>query len=466
MNKTPPKRIVISGWYGNKNLGDEAQLSAIIGMIRCVLPNTKITVFSDDPEATTSEHHVNSVFRRKGGQSRLRRLSELFKADLFILGGGTLLYDTGIGADHMVWLNDVIMAKLMGRPFMFFNGGVGLIYNRLSKYCMKYVCDAMDLITVRDELSERNLRSLGITKPIYIGADSTFGLTERLVAGVKKYERYTQAEKPKVGINVRYWIYKLEEIPQKNRVLCEKFGGSSSDFANFRKEIAGTIDYLKQKWGAAIFFFPMSFLKAKDDYDVELSEEIAHLSSDWNDITVIRNECRHLEMINNVREIDVMIGMRLHALVFAAMLNIPILAISYDPKVDAFMKLIGQEEYLVNMNEVTREVLCKKIDELWEHREVIKKQLEERVSRLASESKKSAQLMYALLSARKSKIKSVFVGITLLMRVMPCIFLNIFDRSIQRPLGVIRHISSLPFCLKISFLLQTLRLKVSKLLSG
>ena len=38
-----------------------------------------------------------------------------------------------------------------------------------------------------------------------------------------------------------------------------------------------------------------------------------------------------------------MIGMRLHALVFAAVMQTPLLAISYDPKVDSFVNAIGEK---------------------------------------------------------------------------------------------------------------------------
>lgn len=448
MDSISPKRIIISGWYGNKNLGDEAQLSSMVSMIYRVLPNAEITVFSDNPEATISEHHVNSVYRRK-----LNRLWELFKADLFILGGGTLLYDAGKSANPIGWLNDVIMSKLMGTPVMYFNGGVGLIYNRLSKYYMKRVCNAMGLITVRDELSKRYLTLVGITKPIYVGADSVFALTEQSIAEAKKYEKHTITEKPQVGVNVRPWLYKIEDIPPKNRALCGNFGGSSSDFVNFRKNLAGTIDYLKQEKGATVTFFPISFWKAKDEHDVELSEEIAQLLSDWDGVTVIRDECTYLKMINQIKQFDLVIGMRLHALIFAAMLNIPMLAISYDPKVDAFMKLIGQEEYLVSINEVTKEVLRKKINLLWEHREVVAKQLEKRVPEIASKSESSAELMVALLNTRRSRIKLVFEGIVLAIRVMPCIL----SKALLKPLRVVCHISKLPFCLKISFLFEKLK---------
>ena len=452
------KKIIISGWYGNKNIGDEAQLSSMVSMIHRVLPDAEITVFSDDPAATISEHNVNSTYARKRGLSRLGRLWKLFEADLFILGGGELLYDTGMGADQIRWLKEIIRSKLMGTPVMYFNGGVGLIYNRMTRYYMKHVCNAMDLITVRDDQSKKNLRSLGITEPVYVGADSVFALTKQSIAGVKRFEKHNVTGKPKVGINVRPWLYMLEDIPRKSHVLCENFGGSSSDFVNFRKCIAGTIDYLKQKKGANIIFFPISFLKAKGDYDVGLLEEIAQLLSNWDSVTIIKSECTYLEMMTQMKELDLVIGMRLHALVFAAVLNIPMLAMSYDPKVSAFMELIGQKEYLLNMNDITKDVSYKKVDQLWGCRENVAKQLGEKVPKLASKSEKSAELMYALLNTKRSRTKLIFEGIMLAIKVIPCIPFNI----VQRILGIIRYISPLPFWLKISLLVEALKSKIAK----
>lgn len=452
------KKIVISGWYGNKNVGDEAQLSSMVSMIYSFLPDAEITVFSDDPQATISEYHVNAI-RRKGGLSRFDCMWTLFKADLFILGGGELLYDTGVGAGQIKWLTEVIRSKLMGTPVMYFNGGVGLIYNRISKYYIKHVCNAMDIITVRDEVSKFNLISLGITKPIHVGADSVFALAKQSIVRAKSYEKHIIAKKPNVGVNVRSWLYTAEDIPQRSRALCENFGGSSSDFVNFRRDIAATIDYLKQEKGANIIFFPISFLKAKGDNDVELSEEIAQLLSDWNNITVIREECTYREMLTQMGEFDLVIGMRLHALVFAAVLGIPMLAISYDPKVTAFMKLIGQEDYLINIKDVTKDVLCKKFNQLWECRENTAKQIEERIPKLASDSEKSAELMHNLLNKKTFKPRQVFEGIMLTIMVLPCIPFRALQMLLNL-LGIIRL--PLPFWLKISSLFRIIRFRIFK----
>lgn len=443
------KRIVISGWYGNKNVGDEAQLSSMISMIRFFWPNAEIAVLTDDPKATISEHQVNAI-SRGGFFSKLKLLLALFKADLFILGGGTLLYDTKIGANQIKWLNEAILSMMMGTPVMYFNGGIGLIYNQITKYYIKMVCSAMSLITVRDEQSKENLRCLGVKKAIYIGADSVFALKEQSIEWIKKYNRENLNKKPKIGFNLRSWIYVLDEIPTKNKTKCEKFGGSSSNFVRFRYDIAEAINCIKEKIEASIIFFPISFSSAIGDNDVELSEEIFQLLADCKDVYIIKDECKYLEMINQMKDFYLVIGMRLHALVFAALLGIPMLAINYDSKVAAFMKLIDQEEYLLNMDEVTPDILCQKANQLLICRDEVAKKIEQKVTELANNSENSAHLMFDFLNIRQSKLDLMIDGFKLSIGVIPLIFW----RNTQSLFGIIHYIFALPHWLLISKLLR------------
>ena len=82
-------KVVLSGYYGFNNSGDETILYAMITMFRKIEPSLEITVLSNEPEKTAKQYGVEAVNRWKWGQ--------VFRAvsgcDLFISGGGSLLQD-------------------------------------------------------------------------------------------------------------------------------------------------------------------------------------------------------------------------------------------------------------------------------------------------------------------------------------------------------------------------------------
>src|SRR5690554_3003121 len=111
--------IGISGSYGGLNLGDEAILQCIIQELRNTLP-VAITVFSRNANDTLARHHVDkAVDVRKFSLNEIR--PEIEKLDLFVLGGGGILYD----ADVKDYLREAIIAREMNIPVMTYAIGAG-----------------------------------------------------------------------------------------------------------------------------------------------------------------------------------------------------------------------------------------------------------------------------------------------------------------------------------------------------
>ena len=55
------KRIVVSGYYGAKNAGDEAMLAAMLEVLGDLDPELHITVISADPADTRRRHGVAPI---------------------------------------------------------------------------------------------------------------------------------------------------------------------------------------------------------------------------------------------------------------------------------------------------------------------------------------------------------------------------------------------------------------------
>jgi len=431
--------IVISGWYGSRNWGDEAILASTIGMIRRALPDAKITVFSNSPEETATLYRVG-VVKQRGWASWVKRTRALLKADLFVLGGGELLYDSGAGGQASAWLRDVILAKLTGTPSMMLNGGVGLVYNRVSKCYMRQVCQSIELLTVRDAASKSHLRDLGITRPVHIAADSVFSLL-RMTPEDDRSGLSEGKRKPTLGVNARPWLYRLEDIPLESRDICGPFGGTSVDYRAFKEAMAAAVDAVKRSKGIRVVFFPISCLKKPpDEFDPDILEEIANLMHDWDDVEIMEWAESIDDMIGAMKQFAVVVGVRLHALVFAALCRVPMLAIAYDPKIPAFMKLIGQEDHVVNAGDIRRELLIEKLNCLWARRNAVAAELEKNVPPLAEKAESSIPLMIQLLTDRKSKTQLVCEGVVLSLKVSKVGPL----RYMQSARKIIRGVRQLP----------------------
>ena len=104
-------KILISGYYGFSNAGDEAMLTAIIEALRAERQDVEITVMSGKPEITAEKHGVNSIHRF----NPLQIFKAMLSADLLLSGGGSLLQDVTSKRSILYYLSILLMAKLLGK---------------------------------------------------------------------------------------------------------------------------------------------------------------------------------------------------------------------------------------------------------------------------------------------------------------------------------------------------------------
>lgn len=307
------RRVLVSGYYGFGNAGDEAILMAIVESLRKIKSDIYITALSANPEATIREHGINAVQRT----NPLAVLREISGADLVISGGGGLLQDATSSRSIPYYLFIVYMAKKLNKKVMFYANGVGPVYRDMNKRMIRLVGNTVDFITVRDEKSKQQLHDLGITKPpVIVTADPAFVLSpieDDLGGTVLEGQGITLEEGyPKIGISLRPW--NLEKS---------------------HKIIAGACDYLIKNHNASIIFLPMQFPK---DYDESL--QVIKYMKGCAQIPKTPMGPRELLWLSG--KMDMIFGMRLHALIFGAMMCVPLVGLIYDPKVEYFLQRVKQ----------------------------------------------------------------------------------------------------------------------------
>ncbi|HYF93308.1 MAG TPA: polysaccharide pyruvyl transferase CsaB [Symbiobacteriaceae bacterium] len=305
--------ILVSGYYGFHNAGDEAILAGMIRAVRDLEPECRFSVISGTAAQTRSLHGVQAISR--GDFKKIWR--SVGRADLFVSGGGSLLQDITSSRSLTYYLSLVTMAKLRLRPVMFYAQGAGPVTRAFSRALIPAIVNGVDLITTRDAESAATFRHLGVFRPsITVTADPALALgpadPERGAALLAAAG--ADLDRPVIGVSVRPWSFWQEPV---------------------EPGLARALDQLARESGAQVVFIPMMRKQ-----DTEAAAKVAALME--TRATLASGEYRYDEVQAMIARCDLLIGMRYHALVFAAMNAVPLVGLSYDPKNEAFLQQIGE----------------------------------------------------------------------------------------------------------------------------
>jgi polysaccharide pyruvyl transferase CsaB len=362
--------IMISGYYGFGNAGDEAMLAAMIEALTDVDPAARITVISGSPSDTRRRHGVAAVYRLN--YPEIIRL--LAKSDLLISGGGSLLQDVTSDRSLYYYLSIMMLAKKLGKPVMLYAQGIGPVRGAMAKGAMRHIGNMVDLITVRDAGSRLELASLGITRPaIHVTADPVLALhqVDKGIGRAILRRHGLEGTAPLVGISVREW----------------------KDWSHYKAVIAEAADWLVDELGAKVVFLPMQW-----PGDIDAARKVQ--SRMRQPAVLMADEYTTSELLSLTGNLNLLIGIRLHALIFAALMHVPMAGISYDPKIDRFLETLA-ETPAGSLQNVTFDSLTAKIRSLWPEIQQPNRQREEKIARLRDKAFNNAELAMALIEARK-----------------------------------------------------------------
>ena len=346
-------KIVLSGYYGFDNIGDEAVLYSIIAALRKEIKEVEITVLSNNPEKTKGLYGVNSVNRWD-----MKAVAKAIKeSDMLISGGGSLLQDVTSGKTVPYYLAIVKIAQFYKKKVVFYSQGIGPVNKGYSRWFIKKVVNKVDGIFVRDRASKKLLEEIGIKKPIGEALDPVLGI--ELPDG-KEVAKTDQV----VGIYIRPW---QDAVHDKN----------------LKDSLVPGLIYLLEK-GYKLCFIPMHY-----EQDLEIAKALAkevkeatkgnkHLDKKnlEESIKVVDKMLSIKEVLIYTASFDFIIGMRLHSLIMAAASKVPVMALSYDPKVTEFMNEIEVSHCLDTVT-LTEESVMKELKAVEASKEGQKSHLEE-----------------------------------------------------------------------------------------
>ncbi len=286
LNDTMPN-VVLCGYYGQGNAGDEALLLTLLQMLP---PGVNPIVLSHNPTATSQAYGVTTV-PHKSWQT----LKAIAQADGFVFGGGSLLQDvTSLGslvyyAALMKW------AQLLGKKTIAWAQGIGPLQSSCANHITRFVLRGCTGITVRDQASADLLKNWQIPQAI---APDPVWVLEAL-----PFAEMPDLPHPRIAVNLRtHGSMTLKKLTVL-QVALKQF---------------------QQQNKASIILIP--FQKSQDE---AIAQQLYDALAEPKVIIAPLQPQQYKSLF---AQVDFLIGMRLHSLILAAA-ACPCFALNYDPKV-------------------------------------------------------------------------------------------------------------------------------------
>lgn len=281
------KRVVLSGYFGFDNFGDEKVLSIIIETLKA--QDAQITVFSRNPKKTGAMYGVHCI----NSFNLPAILKEILFCDVLVSGGGSLLQDATSIQSLFYYLGVIFWGLVFGKKVVLYSQGIGPIRSKSGWLLTKILLKKASLICVRDIESYNKLQKAGVESNLCADA---------------------------------LWSKDFEEVEKKNRVIIQlrSWHGITKD------KIQSMADVIAAQ-------FP----------DLEIKILPLQMSADLNICRKMQQELKlrgveadlylnlsNDEIIRVISESKFVIAMRYHACLCAIKSGCRVLAIAYDIKVE------------------------------------------------------------------------------------------------------------------------------------
>ena len=280
-------------------------LSGLLAGLRQRVPGVRCVVLSGDPDATRAMHDVEAHARTPAEAWRA-----LAGARLLISGGGSLVQDVTSARSALYYLGVMAAAAWQGVPVAVVGQGVGPIERQWVRRLAGRAFGRAQILSVRDATSAGVLADLGVRSPVHVGADLALIAPAADEARARNLLGSVGLDRSRglIGVAVRPWPGLVDA--------------------------AGLGDGVRRV--AATYGFRVAVIPFDRRVDGPLSREVATAAGGE-----LLEVAHPQDLLALVGAMDVVLGVRLHALVFAVSQGVPAVGLAYDPKVSAFMSEVN-----------------------------------------------------------------------------------------------------------------------------
>ena len=366
----PQYHVVMSGYYGFNNTGDEAIMLSMHKNIQQLGDNYHITVLSNKPEETREKYGIEAVYRF-GVRDVFHAIR---KSDVLLSGGGSLLQDSTSTRSLMYYLSITVMAKMLRKKVMLYANGIGPVSGKRNRRLVKQVVNKADLITLREENSYEELLSMGVNpKKCFVTADPVFtmdGISREEAKDLLAAEGVPM-DKPVVVVSVRNW----------------------KDMDKFIGRFAELCDTIVEKYDRNIVFLGMQMPN-----DMTVSEKVRRKMK--QEAYILKGNYSPYEVMGIISQADFILSMRLHTLIFAARQRVPLIGFIYDPKIEYYLEKLDMPSG-GKLKEFDKEETLALVDEMIHNKQVFIDKLEKKEAELEKMAHRNEKYLAKLLEKKK-----------------------------------------------------------------
>ena len=380
--------ITLLGNNSGRNLGDAAILSGILESLHKKFPNASFLVPSITPSFI--DKNYGDQYPVKGinvmpwtGSLRLLgipTIRAILKSDAALICDG-IIFGKGFWNPAFNFLITLFLLlpffKISKCKLICYNCGIGPFPVPFSVLAARWVMEASDMITLRDEDSEKLALEIGVTSPLLVTGDSAFtnpvSPKERALEIFK--ENGVSTEKPLLAINVTVYIdswLKPEERVRDKDLLLEKIANAALDLKKLSSDSANIVLISTQPMDEK------TIRKMSTLLDAPIIDNSRYLSHDIQAV---------------IRECDLLVGMRFHSLILASAVEVPVVGMIYAPKVRGYLRLLDCEEFGIELKQIMNEDFSSSLHKAWTTRAELKEKQMSIVKTLVSGAHDAAELL-------------------------------------------------------------------------
>lgn len=368
-------RVGLFGWYGHGNVGDDALLQVAHNMLDELSAQCEIIVVADNPSIIHERYGYLCIrplplsFRCWIKEWKIcgKTFAEWVKLDALVLGGGGFFADDVSLKNVIKWSAYILIARLLRIRVYGYCLGVGPLNRLSSRILARIAFGTMDRIVVRDGVSRDWLVSTGSRKKIFVSVDPVFNFKS------DTQDAWEILEAEQVPLGRPYIVISIPPFFHDSK----RWPGQHERWVNYCKSWAELIEHII-KWGVTPIFLPMQHCPAGYGLfsDIDCAESIADMTKCKDDVYILRRELSPNQVASVLGGAALVVAMRLHAVILAAVSGAAVSGAVYHHKVGEVVKNLGLEEYFIDVNELNADNLKKVVDSAWHDRNMIKNRVQ------------------------------------------------------------------------------------------